>query len=123
MDGGAWWATVYRIAKSRTRLSNFTFTFTFCKHICYIKTTQVREEYSMFKSQFYVYLSFYHCITNFHKLSSLKQNKFIKSQLDYTTLPCCSHRNYNKGPCPCFYHCITNYLFNGSHLICCTHYP
>ena len=81
MDGGAWWATVHRIAKSRTRLSNFTFTFTFCKHICYIKTTQVREEYSMFKSQFYVYLSFYHCITNFHKLSSLKQNKFIKSQL------------------------------------------
>ena len=28
MDGGAWWATVHEIAKSRTRLSNFTFTFT-----------------------------------------------------------------------------------------------
>ena len=27
MDGGAWWATVHRIAKSRTRLSNFTFTY------------------------------------------------------------------------------------------------
>ena len=27
MDGGAWWATVHRIAKSRTRLSGFTFTF------------------------------------------------------------------------------------------------
>ena len=26
MDGGAWWATVHRVAKSRTRLSNFTFT-------------------------------------------------------------------------------------------------
>ena len=25
-------------------------------------------------------------------------------KLDYTALPCCSHRNYNKGPCPCFYH-------------------
>ena len=24
MDGGAWWATVHRVAKSRTRLSNFT---------------------------------------------------------------------------------------------------
>ena len=24
MDGGAWWATVYGVAKSRTRLSNFT---------------------------------------------------------------------------------------------------
>ena len=27
MDGGAWWATVYGVAKSRTRLSDFTFTF------------------------------------------------------------------------------------------------
>ena len=29
MDGGAWWATVHRVAKSQTRLSDFTFTFTF----------------------------------------------------------------------------------------------
>ena len=28
MDGGAWWATVHRVAKSRTWLSDFTFTFT-----------------------------------------------------------------------------------------------
>ena len=28
MDGGAWWAAVYGVAKSRTRLSDFTFTFT-----------------------------------------------------------------------------------------------
>ena len=27
MDGGAWWATVRRFAKSRTRLSDFTFMF------------------------------------------------------------------------------------------------
>ena len=27
MEGGAWWATVHGVAKSRTRLSNFTFTF------------------------------------------------------------------------------------------------
>ena len=27
MDGGAWWATVHGVAKSRTLLSNFTFTF------------------------------------------------------------------------------------------------
>ena len=26
MDGGAWWATVHGVAKSRTQLSNFTFT-------------------------------------------------------------------------------------------------
>ena len=28
-DGGAWWPAVHGIAKSRTRLSNFTFTFHF----------------------------------------------------------------------------------------------
>ena len=27
MDGGAWWATVHGVAKSRTQLSDFTFTF------------------------------------------------------------------------------------------------
>ena len=27
MDGGAWWATVHRVAKSQTRLSDFTFSF------------------------------------------------------------------------------------------------
>ena len=27
MDRGAWWATVHRVAKSQTRLSDFTFTF------------------------------------------------------------------------------------------------
>ena len=32
MDGGAWWATVHGIAKSQTRLSDFTFTFTLVKH-------------------------------------------------------------------------------------------
>ena len=29
MDGGAQWAAVHRVAKSRTRLSDFTFTFHF----------------------------------------------------------------------------------------------
>ena len=27
MDGGAWWAIAHGVAKSRTRLSDFTFTF------------------------------------------------------------------------------------------------
>ena len=27
MDGGAWWSTVHEVAKSQTRLSDFTFTF------------------------------------------------------------------------------------------------
>jgi len=29
MDGRAWWAAVHGIAKSRTRLNDFTFTFHF----------------------------------------------------------------------------------------------
>ena len=29
MDGGAWWAAVHRVAESRTRLSDFTFTVHF----------------------------------------------------------------------------------------------
>ena len=29
MDGGAWWVAVHGVMKSRTRLSNFTFTFHF----------------------------------------------------------------------------------------------
>ena len=29
MDGGAWWAAVHGVAKSRTRLGDFTFTFHF----------------------------------------------------------------------------------------------
>ena len=29
MDGGAWWAAVHGVVKSRTRLSNFTFTVHF----------------------------------------------------------------------------------------------
>ena len=29
MDGGAWWAAVHGVAKSQTRLSDFTFPFHF----------------------------------------------------------------------------------------------
>ena len=29
MDGGAWWAAVHRVMKSRTRLNDFTLTFHF----------------------------------------------------------------------------------------------
>ena len=29
MEGGAWWATVHGVAKSRTRLSDFTFFLSF----------------------------------------------------------------------------------------------
>ena len=30
MEGGAWWATVYGVAKSQTRLSDFTHSLTQC---------------------------------------------------------------------------------------------
>ena len=30
IDGGAWWATVHGVAKSQTRLSDFTFTIQSC---------------------------------------------------------------------------------------------
>ena len=29
MDGGAWWAAIYGVTQSQTRLSDFTFTFHF----------------------------------------------------------------------------------------------
>ena len=29
MDGGAWWAAIHGVVKSRTQLSDFTFTFHF----------------------------------------------------------------------------------------------
>ena len=32
MDRGAWWAAVHGVAKSRTRLSDFNFTFHFFMH-------------------------------------------------------------------------------------------
>ena len=31
MNGGAWWAPVHGVAKSRTQLSDFTFTLLACK--------------------------------------------------------------------------------------------
>ena len=41
MDGGAWWATVYGVAESRTQLSNFTFTFLFLKMLDF---SEVKEQ-------------------------------------------------------------------------------
>ena len=46
MDGGAWWAAVHGVTKSRTRLSDFTFTFSFlhCRQIIYCLSHQGRCE-------------------------------------------------------------------------------
>ena len=48
MDGGAWWDTVYGVAKSRTRLSNFTFTCLFNFLKCRLKTERHFNFYSVF---------------------------------------------------------------------------
>ena len=42
MDGGAWWATVHRVAKTRARLRDFTFTFSL------ISKTKI-EEFDLLK--------------------------------------------------------------------------
>ena len=36
MNGGAWWATVHGVAKSQTRLSNFTHSLTFLSIIVFL---------------------------------------------------------------------------------------
>ena len=39
MDGGAWWATVHGVTKNRTRLSDFTFTFSSLSPVLCFKAT------------------------------------------------------------------------------------
>ena len=41
MDGGAWWATVHGVAKSRTRLSDFTHSLTHSKKVERISTNNL----------------------------------------------------------------------------------
>ena len=40
MDRGAWWAAVHGVAKSQTRLSDFTFTFPF-HALAFLKNTHI----------------------------------------------------------------------------------
>ena len=54
MDRGTWWATVHGVAKSRTRLSDFT-----SLHI-YITESQKQEFFSKF-SNVYLFASFSKC--------------------------------------------------------------
>ena len=48
MDRGAWWAIVHGVAKSRTRLSDFTFTF-----LLYSKVIQLRVHDQLSRSVTY----------------------------------------------------------------------
>jgi len=47
MDGGAWWATVHGVAKSQTRLSDLTFTFTFPSRLVTMFAFYVYESVSV----------------------------------------------------------------------------
>ena len=50
MDGGAWWATVHRVAKSRTRLSDLTFYFkSYQRDIRITVTNTARKHYRHLK--------------------------------------------------------------------------
>ena len=50
MDGGAWWATVHRVANSRTRLSDLTFYFkSYQRDIRITVTNTARKHYRHLK--------------------------------------------------------------------------
>ena len=57
MDGGAWWATVHRVAKSQTQLSDFTF---FHFQICL--GLHLLFGLALFSTYFYVLFSFLSCL-------------------------------------------------------------
>ena len=42
-DGGAWWVTVHGVARSWTRLSDFTFTFTVSSYLCNSASKEVES--------------------------------------------------------------------------------
>ena len=44
MDGGAWWAIVHGVTKSRTRLNDFTFTFTITSQNYWFKCNKIMCE-------------------------------------------------------------------------------
>ena len=53
MDGGAWWAAVHGVAKSRTRLSDFTFTFHF--HALVGREKKKRRKKKRIKQEIHLY--------------------------------------------------------------------
>ena len=51
MDGGAWWATVHGVAKSRTQLSDFT-----SVDILYIIDVNIKYYKSIYNNNIYIYM-------------------------------------------------------------------
>ena len=79
MDGGAWWATVHGVAKSQTRLSDFTFTFHFHFLSCHLTRSHLKP------------LNFT-CVNP----GSLHRIHFVSSAL---TLPSCRSSSSRTGVC------------------------
>ena len=95
MDGGAWWAEVHGVAKSRTRLSDFTFTFHFhalekemATHSSVLAWRipgtgepgglrsmglhRVRHDWSNIAAAAHLYIQFCVCISSLYYLKQLK---------------------------------------------------
>ena len=43
MDGGAWWATVHGVSKSRTRLSDFTWPCPYCHPVWTVSEEELKS--------------------------------------------------------------------------------
>ena len=63
MDRGAWWATVHGVAKSRTRLSDFTSLFSFIGY--YKMSIPSCATFRPLLVIYFIYCSVYMLITNF----------------------------------------------------------
>ena len=76
MDGGAWWATVHRVTKNRTRLSNFTHSTYDAWLLIAILPHTAQDRYFDFTSRFLhlaCYFLLYHVVcVHIHILSTYK---------------------------------------------------
>ena len=66
MDGGAWWATVHGVAKSLTRLSDFTF---FLRNRISVKDIFGTNLLEVFKNVFYTFVGSFWC--DYSKISQI----------------------------------------------------
>ena len=68
MEGGAWWATVHGVAKSRTQLSDFTITITYyAKNFVHIFKWIYKLIFLEYLYATYMCVCLVACITYIHK--------------------------------------------------------
>ena len=75
MDGGGWWAAVHGVARSQTRLSNFTFTFHF--HALEKEMASQEKEKSKGKSPLYK-------IKAATDLKKVLEERILNSKVEFT---------------------------------------